>query len=491
MGIIIRQSIKATLVNYAGAFIGFLTTFFILTKYVEPEVIGLTKVLYEVAALIAGFAQLGTSASAMRFFPYFKNPENNHNGFFFYLLLMPAVGSVVFIGLFWIFREFVFDLFSEKSVLLVQYYNWIVPLTIFLVFETVFETYANVLMRIVVPKFIKEVGIRLMVLGVYLLYAFGIIHLSGLVAGFVLVYGGAMAMNFIYLSTITSVSLRHDFSFIDKTLAHNILRYTLFLLIGALSGNIMAQLDIFMVTSQMGLEYTGIYTIAMYMVAVIQMPARSITAISSPLAAIALKKGDVAAANQLYKKVSLHQLMAGSILFLFIWINIDNVFAIIPNGEFYIAGKWVVFFLSLAHLISMTLSFGGVLISFSRYYYWGLYFACFLTLLTFLSNYLLIPKWGITGAAVASLFSCCVSYLWQQWIVLKKVGGNPYSLNMLKQVVVILLLLGVNELLPCWTENPWVDSAYRSVLIGCICFFLIYVWNISDDLTSLIRKYIR
>ena len=79
MGVIIRQSIRATVFNYLGAFIGFLTTFFILTKFLEPEVIGLTKVMYEIAALIAGFAQLGTSASAMRFFPYFKNPENQHN----------------------------------------------------------------------------------------------------------------------------------------------------------------------------------------------------------------------------------------------------------------------------------------------------------------------------------------------------------------------------------------------------------------------------
>ncbi|MDE7375153.1 MAG: polysaccharide biosynthesis protein, partial [Odoribacter sp.] len=168
MGIVIRQSIKATLVNYVGAFIGFLTTFFVLMKYVEPEVIGLTKVLYEVATLIAGLAQLGTSASAMRFFPYFRNPENNHNGFFFYLLLMPSVGSVIFIGLFWIFRGFVSDFFVEKSALFVQYYNWIIPLAVFLVFETVFETYANILMRITIPKFIREIGIRLMVLGVYL-----------------------------------------------------------------------------------------------------------------------------------------------------------------------------------------------------------------------------------------------------------------------------------------------------------------------------------
>ena len=83
MGIVIRQSIKATIVNYVGAFLGFVTTVFVMTRFLKPEEIGLTKVIYEVAALVAGFAQLGTSASAMRFFPYFKNPEKNHNGFFF------------------------------------------------------------------------------------------------------------------------------------------------------------------------------------------------------------------------------------------------------------------------------------------------------------------------------------------------------------------------------------------------------------------------
>ncbi|MDE7375071.1 MAG: polysaccharide biosynthesis protein, partial [Odoribacter sp.] len=300
-----------------------------------------------------------------------------------------------------------------------------------------------------------------------------------------------MVMSFIYLSTITSVSLRHDFSFIDKPLAQNISRYTLFLLVGALSGNIMAQLDVFMVTSQMGLDYTGVYTIAMYMVAIIQMPARSITAISSPLAAAALKKGDVETANQLYKKVALHQLMAGSVLFLFIWINIDNIFAILPRGEVYATGKWVVFFLSLAHLISMTLSFGGTLVSFSKYYYWGLYFTCFLTLLTFLSNYWLIPILGITGAAVASLLSCCISYLCQQWIVLKKVGGNPYSWNMLRQVLLVLALFGGNGLLPHWSASPVVDGIYRTAIIGGCWLYGAYKFKISEEFVLLIRKLLR
>lgn len=40
---------------------------FVVTKFLLPEEIGLTKVIYEAAALISGLAQLGTSASAMRF----------------------------------------------------------------------------------------------------------------------------------------------------------------------------------------------------------------------------------------------------------------------------------------------------------------------------------------------------------------------------------------------------------------------------------------
>ena len=119
-----------------------------------------------------------------------------------------------------------------------------------------------------------------------------------------------------------------------------------------------------MVGSHLGLDYAGIYSIAFYIVAVIEIPSRSIAAISSPLASSALKEGDTDTVNHLYRKVSLHQLLIGGFVFLLIWINIDNIFALIPNGEIYTKGKWVVFFLALAKLIEVTLNFGNTLISF-------------------------------------------------------------------------------------------------------------------------------
>lgn len=486
MGIVIRQSIKATVVNYIGAFLGFITTMFVVTRFLRPEEIGLTKVIYEVAFLFASLAQLGTSASAMRFFPYFRNPEKKNNGFFFYLLLMPAIGSVVFLFLYYLFRQPVTDFFAKNSALFVDYYSWVGTLIVFLVFWMIFETYSNLLMRIVVPKLIREIGVRLMLVTVYLLYAFHYLSLSGLVSGYIAVYGVAMLLTLLYVSRIGTLSVKHDFSFIDKPLRIKILKYTLFLIAGTLGGTIVSQLDVFMVSSQMGLSYTGIYTIAFYMAAVIEIPARSITSIASPIAAVALKEGDLYTANELYKKVALHQLIAGSTLFLFIWINIDNIFAVIPNGEIYAAGKWVVLFIALAKLVTVTLTFGGNLISFSRYYYWELYFTFFLVALTIYTNRLLIPLWGMSGAALATFITCVLAYSWRQWIVLKKVKGNPYSSGIFKQIGVILFLLGVDYLLPRWTENPIADGCYRTFIIGILLLGLLYYLRISPEINRLI-----
>lgn len=489
MGIIIRQSIKGTIVNYVGAFIGFLTTMFVLTKFLQPEEIGLTRVIYEAALLMCGFAQLGTSASAIRFFPYFRNPGNRNNGFFFYLLMMPCIGGALFTGIYFLLRGPISDFFGRNSQLFVDYYNWVAPLMFFLLFWAIFETYSNLYMRIVVPKFIREIAVRIMLLVAYLLYAFGYLSLNGLVFAIIIVYATAMLLTLYYVSRIAPLSLKHDFSLVDKPLRKKILKYTLFLIIGALSGNIIGQLDLFMVSSEMGLDFAGIYTVAFYMAAIIEMPARSITAIASPLASVALKEEDWAQANKLYKTVSLHQLIAGSTIFLLIWINIDNIFAIIPNGTIYQEGKWVVFFIGISKLVSVTLGFGGALILFSRYYYWGLYFTFLLTGLTIYTNYLLIPIFGVSGAAVASLITCVISYSWQQWIVVKKIKCNPYSIGTLKQIGLILLLFVCNALLPRWSDNPFVDLCYRTILIGLLWLFLTYYFRVSDEVCRLMDKF--
>ena len=179
MGVIIRQSIKGTIVNYIGVVVGFFTTFFVATRFLTAEEIGLTRVLLDAAMLFSSLAQLGTNTSIVRFYPYFKDDDKDDHGFFFWSIVVPFLGFVIFSVLFWALREVMAEAFSEKSDMFVTYYKCIFPLAFSLLYMAVSEANANVLMRIVVPKFVREVGVRVLTLVVYFLYAFSVLDLDG------------------------------------------------------------------------------------------------------------------------------------------------------------------------------------------------------------------------------------------------------------------------------------------------------------------------
>lgn len=491
MGIVIRQSLKGTALTYIGAALGFVTQFFIITKFIDPEIIGLTKVFYEVAVLFSGFALLGMSNAGMRFFPFFKDESENHHGFFYYFTVIPLIGTVLMVLVYLLCKAPITSFFTSKSPLFSDYYHLVIPLIFILTFWILFETYSNINLRIAFPKGVREVCLRLFLMADYLLYAFSYISLDGLMISVTAAYALCMLLDFIYIKNTSRISFRHDRSFISKDLKSKYLKYTGFLLLAAVSGNIMSQLDIFMLSSVKGLYSAGIYTIALYMSNVVDMPSRSITAISTPLAAEALKNGDLEKANELYKKVSIHQLAITGILLLLLWINMDNVFAILPNGEKFAEGKYVVLFLGLGKIITTTLGFGSILIQFSKYYYWTLFISIFLTVLTICTNLYFIPRMGISGAAFATLITTVISYSYQQYLVQRKVKGNPFTRNTLYLLVIIMALWVINRFIPSLTSiSPWVDILVRTVIIAALAAISILKLKISPELNSMAGRFL-
>ena len=51
MGVIAKQSIRGTIVTYLGIAVGVVTTFFVLTRFLTTEEIGLARVLIDAAML--------------------------------------------------------------------------------------------------------------------------------------------------------------------------------------------------------------------------------------------------------------------------------------------------------------------------------------------------------------------------------------------------------------------------------------------------------
>lgn len=504
MGIVARQSIKGTLATYVGVGVGIVTTFFIQTKALQPEQIGLIDVLLQCAILLAGLSQLGTNSSAMRYYPFFKDEEHRDHGFFGWTLLVPLIGFIVFLLAFFLFKDSIVHFFSKDSGVnpetFAKYVNFVIPLAFFMLYISVFETNSNLLLRIVLPKFVREVGLRVATLVVYLLYYYKVIDFDGVIVGFCVFYGLATIINIVYLLSLKRVSFKIEKSFVSRQIRRDFLFYTLFMITAALAGNVIPMLSKFFVAGLTGFRLAGVFAIATNIAALVEMPYRSLGAISRPHISDAMAKQDVAQANNLCKNVALHQFIAGLFVFLLIWINIDFIFDLLPNGDIYRLGKWAVLLLSMGRLIYSTLGVVTTVLSYSKYYYYSLIFTILLTGMSIGLNIWLVPQWDINGGALAYMVSYSVYFVLLILFIKWKIGVQPFSGKMFPVLVVILVLFGLNW---GWTAllTPWfagwfakpiygllVDAVLKSLLLVVLGLTALYRLKVSKSVNDLIDK---
>lgn len=491
MGVIARQSIKGAMANYLGVAIGFFVSFFVLTKYLTQEEIGLTRVMVDAAMLFSSLAALGTNSSIVRFFPYFKDDRNNH-GIFGLSVLLPLVGFTLFALAFLVFREPLLEIYSEKSPLLGDYFYMVPMLTFFALYMTVFETNASVLLRITVPKMVREVGIRLFNLVAYLLLGFRVIDLDTFVWVFCGSYGLAMLLNLGYLISLGHVSFRLDRGFLDREKRKEIALYSLFMSVTVLAGNIPLFNSLFL-GAKAGLALTGVYTIASFIANVVEVPYRSLGAISRPVIATAVKENRWDEVNRLGREVSLHQLLVSLLIFYVIWINIDALFTVIPNGKDYAGGVGVVFFLGLAKVTNSSFSVGTDILNYSRYYIWSLPLIVILTVTAIVLNNTFIATMGINGAAVATLCAYVLYFLLLHGYLWWRLKVCVLSRGQLKMVTIIAVLLALDW---CWGRwltptlgmNVILGAAVKTLVLGGLAAGAVYGWKVSETVNGMVKK---
>lgn len=494
MGIIARQSIKGALANYIGVAIGFFVSFFVLTRYLTKDEIGLTRVMVDAAMLFSSLAQLGTNSSIVKFFPYFKDSKNNH-GVFGLSVLLPLAGFMLFALAFLVFREPLLSVYSKNAPLLVNYFYLLPMLTFFALYTAVFETNASVLLRITVPKLVREVGIRLFNLAAYLLYGYGIISLDAFVWMFCGSYGLAMLLNLGYLMSLGHISFRIDRGFLTRERRHEIGRYTLFMTVTALAGNVPLFNSLFL-GAKAGLALTGVYTVASYIANVVEVPYRSLGAISRPIIANAVKENNWGEVNRLGRQVSLHQLLISLLIFYVIWINIDTLFAVIPNGKDFVGGVWVVFILGMSKVINSSLSVGVDILNFSRYYSRGLPFIVILTLAAIFFNNSFIAALGIDGAAYATLCAYLLYYMLLNSYLWWRLKVSLFSVGQLKTVVLIGVLLLLDWgwshwIMPALPLSIIVGAIVKTAVLGTLAAVAVLGWKISPTVNEMTTRVLK
>lgn len=484
MGKILRQSFNNLILIYIGLTLGYISTIILNPLILTEEQIGLIRLLISISFMFSAFAALGVVNIPSKYFPYFKDFNKQHHGFLFFIILLGIIGFLIFSTVFLILKDFISSVYSVKAPLLMKYFYYFIPLTFLMLFFNIFQSYLIQNQKPVATNFIREILIRLLIIIALLVYFFEWIDFEYLINSYIIVYTISLLVIIWYVRSQKLLFLKPTLYVFKSIYSKEIFTFGGFALLGGASSMLIANIDGIMLSAYKGLGSTGIYSIAFLIATLIEIPKRSISQSVIALISESNKNNDMSMLNKLYKKTSITQLILGSFIFLGIWCNIDNIFKLIPNGAIYAQGKWVVFFIGLGKLFDLATGSNYEILSTSRYYKIDLVFVISLGILAIITNMILIPRYGITGAALASAISVFIFNTFRYLFLLVKMKLQPFTIDTAKELLIISVILFVNYLLPV-QFNFIFDIFVRSIMISVLFIGLTILLKTSVDINLL------
>ena len=168
-----------------------------------------------------------------------------------------------------------------------------------------------------------------------------------------------------------------------------------------------------------------------------------------------------------------------------IFLNIHQMYRLIPAD--YSGGVTVVFVIGLSKFYDVILGNNNAIILNTQYYRWVLMFGLLLVLMMIGLNMLLIPPYGIEGAAWATLISVFVYNTIKLWFVVRKMNLFPFTVNTLKSFAI----MGIIFLMFYFWDfqfHPLLNIILKSMLIVPVYVFLNYRFKISSEINDLIDQ---
>jgi O-antigen/teichoic acid export membrane protein len=194
----------------------------------------------------------------------------------------------------------------------------------------------------------------------------------------------------------------------------------------------------------------------------------------------------------IYQKTSIIQMVIGCLLFIGIVINKDNLLAIVHDNLK--AQQFdVVILIGLGFLVDITGGLNTYIITTSHKYRVVTLFVIASSIFCIGLNYILIPKYGGIGAAIAYLMTM-IGLNFCTWFYIKlRFNMQPFTYRHLLVIPIAFISYLAGHFF--WkAPNLYLDILLRSVVTAAIYLTFIYYLKISDDLNekygSLINKWI-
>ena len=485
MGIVRKQSILSSIYIYIGFAIGAFNILFLFPRYFTTEQIGLTRILLDVALLFSTLCTLGSISITLKFYPFYKTylPEKK-NDLPFLTIALCITGCMLLLIAVPLLKPWILRKFGSRSPLFIDYFDLIYPFTITLTFFSLFEAYAWSLKKTVLSNALKEFAFRLLTTILIVLFILGILSFSGFIQLYSWVFLVPVLIFLYAIIRERELPMNLSFSTLTKRIKGKLFSFGGFLFAGAILNIIARTNDTIILASQSagGLSDAAVFTIATYLVTVMEVPQRSLVSITTPFISEAWRSRNLKKIDSLYKKTALNLLIAGLAIFGVVMLNINDIIRFL--GPAYSALAGLVLISGVAKLIDLSTGLNTQILLLSKYWRLDFFTSMLLVALSIPLNYWLTKKYNIMGPAYGNLVALSMFNLVRFVFIYKLFRFQPFTVHNARAMLIALVVFAGVWYLPS-TSSIVLNIFIKSVIFLGIYGGLILTFKVSEDISEL------
>lgn len=488
-----KQAIISSILVYIGFFIGAINTyFFVKNGSFTPAQYGLTRIFFDFAQNFYAFGSLGIIPVIYKFYPYYKdNLPRKQNDLITWALVTAFVGFLLLMLVGYVFEPVIVRKFSERSLLFVQYYYWVFPFAVGLLFFTVLEGYSWALKKTVLSNFLKETAFRIITLAFILLFYFGVISFDVFIRLFSTMFFLIFIALLVYTISIGEFHLTFKVSRVTKKFWKKMVAMQSLVFGGVIIQTIGQTIDTLIIASRIGLPSAGIFNLAQYVANLIQIPQRSVQSISVGVLSEHWKNKNYSEISRIYKRSSINLLLVGLFIYGNIVLNIYDMFNVLPIQPEYRNGITVMMVLGIARIIDAGTGVNNIVIATSTFWRFDFLSGVVMLMIRIPVTYYFIVKYGIVGSAYAEIFSYTIYNFIRFEFLRRKFRMQPFD-----QKTLFCLLLAIGGFAIAFfagslIANSWIKILVQATIFSGTLAAGTFLLELSPDVMQLYYRWVK
>ncbi len=489
MSVIQKQSIQSSIVIMIGFAIGAVNIILLAPKVLTAEQLGLTRIITDAGITLASLCTLGSIPVINKFSPFYKSyltPKQNDLPFI--TLVLCLTGFIIICGSGYALKDIIVRKFSERSPLFVKYSYLVYPFGLFMLLFLWLESFSWSFRKGVISNGLKETVARVIFTFLLLFLSLHITTIHWFFTIFSLSYVIPVCILFYILRRTKNFQFNPIISPLTQRMKGRMINFGLYIF-GAQFLNLLSRtVDTFILSSKSarGLSDAAVFTIATYVVTLMEIPQRSITSISVPVLAESWKNKDLRHIKSVYRKSVSNLLIIGLVMFSIIWLNTHNLGKYL--GKDFSGIEKLVLLMGIGKLIDLGTGANAQIIATSSYWKVDFTTNVLYTILALPLNYILISNYGLIGAAYSTLISLTFYNAMRFGFLWYKFKMQPYSGQNLLVIAIAIICTVIVYNIPKHS-SPVLDTIIRTIAFVILFTPAIYFSNISEEINGLIRNY--